>query len=226
MKIFQVLKPGLFTTVQDLGRYGYLRYGVPVSGAMDTFSAVVANYLVGNSPSDACLEITLIGPELKALTKTQIAITGGSISPKINGQNISVWQTVSVQNGDVISFGRVESGCRVYFAIRGGINVPTILGSKSTYVRGHFGGLDGRILKAGDVIEGYDVPLLEFGYYLPEGLVPKFTNNFNVNVVLGPQDNMFTEDGIETFLSSTYKVTPEADRMGYRLEGPSIEHKQ
>lgn len=225
IKVFQVLKPGFFTTVQDLGRYGYLRYGVPISGAMDTFSLVAANLLVANNPDDACLEITLIGPELQALTKTQIAITGGAASPKINGQHVPMWQTLEVQEGAVVSFGKVESGCRAYLSIRGGVDTPPVLGSRSTYVRGGFGGINGRQLKTEDIIGGFDVSLLKVGCSMPEELVPQFTGQFKACVILGPQADMFTERGITTFLSSQYKVTLEADRMGYRLEGPIIEHK-
>ena len=225
IKVFQVLKPGFFTTVQDLGRYGYLRYGVPISGAMDTFSLVAANLLVANNPDDACLEITLIGPELQALTETQIAITGGAASPKINGQHVPMWQTLEVQEGAVVSFGKVESGCRAYLSIRGGVDTPPLLGSRSTYVRGGFGGINGRQLKTEDIIGGFDVSLLKVEYSMPEELVPQFTDQFKACVILGPQADMFTERGITTFLSSQYKVTLEADRMGYRLEGPIIEHK-
>jgi len=225
MKVFQVLKPGLFTTVQDLGRFGYLQYGVPISGAMDTFSLVAANLLVENNPSDACLEITLIGPELQALTKTQIAITGGAIPPKINSQSVPMWQTLEVEKDDVISFGKMESGCRAYLSIRGGINTPLVLGSRSTYVRGGFGGINGRQLKTKDIIEGFDRTFLKVRYLMPEDLVLQFTDQFKVHVILGPQADMFTENGINTFLSSPYKVKLEADRMGYRLEGPVIEHK-
>lgn len=225
MKVFHALKPGLFTTVQDLGRYGYLKYGIPISGAMDTFSLVAANVLVANNSNDACLEITLFGPELQALTRTQIAITGGDISPKINGQNVPTWQTLQVQEGDVISFGKVENGCRAYLSIRGGINTLLVLGSRATYVRGEFGGIKGRQLKTGDIIEGFDTPPLKVEYSMPEDLVPQFTGQFKVHVILGPQADMFTEGGINTFLPSPYKVTLEADRMGYRLEGPTIEHK-
>lgn len=225
MHIFHVLKPGFFTTVQDLGRYGYLRYGVPISGAMDAFSMVAANLLVENNPNDACLETTLIGPELQALADTQIAITGGNLSPKINGETVPMWQTLTVHKGDAISFGKVEAGCRSYLSIRGGINTPTILGSKSTYVRGKFGGIGGRQLKSGDIIEGFTVSPIEDTYKMPENLVPRFTNDFTVHVILGPQADMFTERGVETFLSNPYKVTIESDRMGYRLEGPTIEHK-
>jgi biotin-dependent carboxylase-like uncharacterized protein len=225
MKVFHALKSGLFTIVQDLGRYGYLKYGIPISGAMDTFSLVAANILVANNSNDACLETTLFGPELQVLTRTQIAITGGDISPKINGQNVPTWQTLEVQEGDVISFGKVENGCRAYLSMRGGINTPLVLGSRATYVRGGIGGINGRQLKTGDIIEGFDVSPLKVGYSMPEDLVPQFTGQFKAHVILGPQADMFTERGINTFLSSPYKVTLEADRMGYRLEGPIIEHK-
>lgn len=224
-KIFKVIKPGLFTTVQDLGRYGYLKYGVPISGAMDTFSLIAANLLVENSPNNACLEITLIGPELQALTKTYIAVTGGEISININGRKASMWQTVEVQEGDVVSFGKVESGCRVYVSIKGGINTPPILGSRSTYVRGSFGGINGRQLRNGDIIEGFPNVPFNHGYAIPEELIPKYAGFYETHIVLGPQSDMFTEKGLEKFLTNEYKVTPEADRMGYRLEGPPIEHK-
>jgi antagonist of KipI len=225
MRAFQVLKPGLFTTVQDLGRPGYLKYGVPMSGAMDTFSFVAANLLVGNSSGDACLEITLVGPELQALSRTQIAITGGDISPRFNGQDVSMWQTLTVEEGNVISFGRMKNGSRAYVSIRGGINAPIVLGSRSTYVRGSLGGIGGRPLRTGDMIEGFETRLLSYEYLMLEELIPQFTDHIRANVILGPQAGMFTDKGIGTFLSSPYRVTLEADRMGYRLEGPKIRHK-
>jgi biotin-dependent carboxylase-like uncharacterized protein len=225
MKTFRVLNPGMFTTVQDMGRYGYLEYGIPISGAMDTFSLVAANLLVANNSNDACLETTLSGPELHALKETQIAITGGTCSPKINGQNVPTWQTLEVREGDTISLGKVESGCRAYLSLRGGVDAPKMLGSRSTYVRGGFGGIDGRQLKVEDIIEGFDAPLLKDRYSMSEDCVPRFPGQYNVHVILGPQSDMFTEEGIGTFLSNPYKVSLEADRMGYRLEGPTIEHK-
>jgi biotin-dependent carboxylase-like uncharacterized protein len=172
------------------------------------------------------LEVTLIGPELQALKQTQIAITGGSISTKINGQDVPMWQTLDVQEGDVISFGKMGGGCRAYISIRGGIETSLVLGSTSTYVRGGFGGINGRQLKTNDTIDGFDIPLLKLRYSMPEELVPQLTGKFTVNVILGPQADMFTEKGVSTFLSNPYKVTFEADRMGYRLEGSAIEHKE
>jgi antagonist of KipI len=225
METFRALKPGLFTTVQDLGRHGYLKYGVPISGAMDTSSLIAANLLVANNPGDACLEVTLIGPELQALKQTQIAITGGVISPKINGQNVPMWQTLDVQEGDVLSFGKMESGCRAYISMRGGIDTPMVLGSRSTYVRGGFGGISGRQLKTDDLINDFCAPRVKFRYSMPKELVPQFTDKYTVSVILGPQADMFTKKGETAFLSSPYNITLEADRMGYRLEGAPIEHK-
>ncbi len=225
MKVFQVTKPGMFTTIQDRGRYGYLRYGVPVSGAMDQFSLTAANCLVSNDSNSACIETTLIGPELQALAKTQIAVTGGQCSPMINSYDVPMWRTLNVESGDIISFGRMKSGCRAYLAIRGGIEVPVILGSRSTYVRGKFGGLEGRQLKTGDIIETANASFVKAEYLLSEKLVPQFEQNICTHVILGPQTEMFTEKGLKTLLSEPYKVTPESDRMGYRLEGSPIEHK-
>jgi biotin-dependent carboxylase-like uncharacterized protein len=225
MKILKALKPGLFTTVQDLGRFGYLRYGVPISGAMDTFSHTIANLLVDNSPAHACLEMTLIGAELQALTETQIALAGGEISAKINDVDAPMWQTLNISEGDIISFGRMRNGCRVYLAVRGGVDVPLVLGSRSTYVRGGFGGIEGRQLKAEDTVDGFRARSVTKRFSMLKEQIPQFADQVRVHVILGPQDDMFTEKGVETFLSNQYEITLEADRMGYRLEGPVIEHK-
>jgi len=226
MKLFRVIKPGFFTTVQDLGRHGFLKYGVPISGAMDEFSQLLANMLVRNNPNDACLEITLIGPNLEALSDTQIAITGGDITPQINGQDVEMWQTLRIKNGDIVSFGKVRSGCRAYLSVRGGINVPLVLESRSTYVRCEIGGIQGRQLKAGDIVEGFkSTKPQDFKLTVPEDFIPRFKDEAHVRVVMGPQLESFTENGAETFLSNPYTISIEADRMGYRLEGPTIEHK-
>jgi biotin-dependent carboxylase-like uncharacterized protein len=169
--------------------------------------------------------MTLVGPELQTSSNTQIAITGGAILPRIDGENVPMWQTVNIQEGDTLSFGKMESGCRSYLAIRGGINTSPMLGSRSTYLPGGVGGINGRQLMAGDTIEGFNTERLEFEYKMPGKLVPQFTNHFKAHAILGPQDDMFTEKGIDTFFSNQYKVTLETDRMGYRLEGPLIEHK-
>jgi biotin-dependent carboxylase-like uncharacterized protein len=199
-------------------------FGIPVSGAMDQFSLIAANCLVGNDPNSACLETTLIGPELQALTQVQVAVTGGKCSPTINSQPVPMWQTLSLEERDIVAFGRMETGCRAYIAVRGGIEVPLVLGSASTYVRGQLGGIEGRRLKAEDQIEGYDAEALDNELLLPLDMQPRYLNNVEVDVIMGPQDDMFTEAAIETLLTSRFRITPESDRMGYRLEGPLIKH--
>lgn len=195
-----------------------------MSGAMDQFSLTAANCLVGNDPNSACLETTLIGPELQALTQVQVAVTGGKCSPTINGKSVSMWQTLIVEEGDVVAFGRMETGCRAYVAVRGGIKVPLVLGSRSTYLRGQLGGIKGRHLKVEDEIEGYDAEAAGDELLLPLNMQARYCNDVEVDVIMGPQDDMFTEEGIETLLTSRFRVTSEADRMGYRLEGPLLKH--
>jgi antagonist of KipI len=226
MKLCKVVKPGFFTTVQDLGRPRFLRFGVPVSGAMDDYALTAANLLVGNNPSDACLEITLLGPELEFLRDAQIAITGAALSAKVNGEDVVFWRTLQVSKDDLLTLGASLSGCRAYLAVRGGINVPAVLGSKSTYVRGGFGGLQGRQLKTGDILEAFEnITSLDSGFSMAHDLIPKYEDELTVEAVLGPQSEYFTKKGLDTFLSNTYTVTSESDRMGYRLEGREIEQK-
>jgi len=226
MKLFRVVKPGFFTTVQDLGRFGSLKFGVPRSGAMDNFSLQIANMLVNNDYGDACLEMTLIGPELEALHNIQIAVAG-DISLQINGQYSDAWQTINLMTGDIVSFGKLRTGCRAYLAIRGGIDVPLVLGSRSTHVRGEIGGMQGRQLKAGDYVEGFDAAQpIDYYLVLPREFIPSFSREIDIGVILGPQSTSFTEKGLEILLSNAYVVTVEADRMGYRLEGPQIEHSE
>jgi len=226
MKLCKVINPGLFTTIQDLGRRGFQKYGVPVSGAMDTYAFVAANLLVGNRPEDACLEITLLGPRLEFLNKSQIAIAGAILLPSINGETANCWQTLQVNKGDVLSFRSPQSGCRAYLAVRGGIDVPLVLGSRSTYVRGGFSGFKGRQLKVGDVIEAHKPKILpKSGFLILQEFVPSYSNKWTIEAVLGPQSDCFTEQGMDTFLSNVYTVTTESDRMGYRLDGSKVEQK-
>ncbi len=226
MKLCRVIEPGLFTTVQDLGRPGFQRFGVPISGAMDQHALIVANLLLGNESRDAGLEITLLGPKLEFLDETQIAVTGADLSPTINREEVACWQTLHVSKDDVLSFGRPQSGCRAYLAVKGGIDVPVVLGSRSTYSRGGFGGFQGRKLKAGDIVEAFKPDaLLKHGFRMPQQLIPHYSSKLTVEVVLGPQHSFFTDRRIETFLSSTFTVTSASDRMGYRLDGPQIKRR-
>ena len=148
----EVLKPGFLTTLQDAGRYGYQRHGVLVSGAMDPFALRVANLLVGNSETEAALEITLQGPVLRFEKETLVAVCGAALSPRLEGEPLQEWQALLVKAGSVLEFGRAKAGYRAYLAVAGGFDVPLVMGSKSTFLRGQLGGYEGRALKAGDIL--------------------------------------------------------------------------
>lgn len=227
MTAIEVLDGGLLTTVQDLGRWGYQRYGVPVSGALDGFALRVANRLVGNDDNAAGLEITLIGPRLRLLTTTVVALAGADLEPRLDDQEMPMWTPTAVAPGATLSFGTARDGVRAYLAVAGGLDVPLVLGSRSTHVRSKLGGLNGDPLKAGDRLSllAHDPPTRIEGRRCPPDLKRTYGHHHIVRVVLGPQDDAFTEAGVRTFLSSTYAVTPHADRIGCRLQGPAIEHR-
>ena len=227
VEAFEVLEPGILTTIQDLGRYGFSQFGVPPSGALDPFSFTVANLLVGNQEAESSLETTVMGLKLKAFRESVIAIAGGDLSPTLNGEPLEMWRTHLLVEGDVISFKRVRTGCRAYLAISGGFIVPKIMGSRSTYLSGKFGGLQGRALKRGDIL--YSLPiqssLTKLGLRFPSQWIPQWEKEVLLRVIPGPQDYHFTHQGFQTFCSSSYQVTPQCDRMGVRLDGPKIERR-
>jgi biotin-dependent carboxylase-like uncharacterized protein len=227
VEAFEVLDPGILTTIQDFGRYGFSQFGVPPSGALDTFSFRVANLLVGNPGGEACLETTIMGLKLKALREVVIAMTGGDLSPTLNGESLEMWRTHLLVEGDVIRFNKVRTGCRAYLAMGGGFVVPKIMGSQSTYLSGKFGGLEGRALKKGDILYSLHLqsPLSKLGLRFPSESIPPLEKEVLLQVIPGPQDHHFTEKGFQTFCSSSYQVTPQCDRMGVRLEGPKIERR-
>jgi biotin-dependent carboxylase-like uncharacterized protein len=224
---FEVIESGVLTTIQDLGRYGFSQFGVPLSGATDTFSLRVANLLVGNKEGEACLEITLTGLKIKALREVVIALTGGDLCPTLNEEPLEMWRTHLLVEGDVINFKKVRSGCRTYLAVGGGIAVPKIMGSSSTYLSGKFGGLEGRALRRGDLFHIFELPssLDKLGLRFPKDWIFPLEKEVPLRAIPGPQDHHFTEKGFETFHSSSYRVTPQSDRMGVRLEGPEIERR-
>ena len=225
MDIIEVLDGGMFTTMQDLGRYGYQRYGVPVSGAMDSVALRAANLLVGNREGDAGLEMTLAGPSLRFLDETVVAITGADLMPTVDGNPVPLWQPVAVQKGAELQFHGIRDGVRAYLAIAGGVDIPLMLGSRSTYTRANIGGLEGRPLASGDRLAASTRMERVEGRRFPQAAAPRYGHTHRLRVTPGPQEDAFTEQGIETFLSSSYTVTPRSDRIGYRLEGSPIEHK-
>jgi antagonist of KipI len=226
VEAIEIIDSGFFTTVQDLGRYGYQRYGVPVSGAMDLFGLRAANVLVGNPQSAAALEITLVGPRVRFLADAIVAITGADLQPQLDDRPLPGWRPFVAPEGAVLSFGHARDGLRAYLAVAGGIDVPAVLGSRSTFTRGGLGGFDGRALQAGDRIRTGVTGLdrVEGRAFAPEN-IPVYGHDHAVRIVLGPQDEAFTCEGISTFLSAVYSLTPKSDRIGLRLSGPRVSHK-
>jgi len=227
--MIEVIKPGFFTTVQDHGRWGYQCYGVGIAGAIDAFALAAANLLVGNPGGAAGLEMTLIGPTLKFHRETVFALAGADLSSRLDGSPISNWTCHLAPAGSVLSFTRRVSGLRAYLAVSGGIDVPAIMGSRSTYLLGHFGGLEGRALKSQDLLSlGPPAAFSQnlAGRFIPENLRPIYPKNPTLRVVPGPFAEFFSEEGIKVFYSTEYKITPQSDRMGYRLQGEPIKRQK
>jgi len=221
-----VINPGFLTTIQDDGRKNYQQFGVPVSGVMDHYSYKIANILLENEISEAVLEITMMGPTLKFASDSAIAITGGNLSPKLNGSSIDMWESVCVKKDDILSFSGLVSGCRSYIAFKGGIKTPSVMGSKSTYLKAAIGGLDGRALKKEDVFPIGEFKKVDYTKKeLPKEYIPIYSNSYEVRVLIGPQADYFTNKGVEDFFSSDYVLTNECDRMGFRFDGDCVELK-
>ena len=217
--------PGLLTTVQDTGRFGEYAIGMPPSGAMDTFSYGVGNYLVGNEDGAAGLEITYFGPTIEFTEDTVIAVTGAEMPPKINGEEAPTWETLAVEAGDVLSFDYLKNGARSYLAIAGGIDVPEFLHSRSTYTLIGLGGHEGRALKEGDELKTGEAGdrSSRVGMAVAEAQIPTFTREAEIRVIIGLASYRLTEESMETFLNTQWTVTPDADRVGYRYRGGELE---
>lgn len=238
-----VLKPGLLSTIQDSGRKGYGKLGIVVSGAMDTFSLKLANILVGNDINEACIEITVLGPKLKISKDSLIAITGGDLSPKLNGMNIENNKPIYIKKDSILSFGAAIKGCRSYIALAGGFDVSKVLGSRSTYIRGNIGGIDGRNLIKGDVInirertassdkiinsllkyrekDGF----IEAGWYVKNIINYNFKNQV-IRVFEDQQYDLVERNSLYKFYKSLYVISQSSDRMGYRLKGSRIKFRE
>lgn len=219
-----VISPGPLSTVQDSGRFGYMSMGFSPNGAMDTYSMKLANLLVGNSPDDGVIEMTLIGMSVQFDCTTVIAITGADMQPKLNDQPIAMYSSVPVVAGDRLTMSAATEGMRAYLAVAGGFDVPEVMGSMSTNLKCVLGGFEGRKLRAGDVLplrRSTDPMFYDNHSFVPEN---DYSEHITARVILGPQDNYFTAKGIDTFLSSTYTVSDKSDRMGIRLDGQPIEN--
>ncbi|MFM2281257.1 MAG: hypothetical protein RLZZ444_3488 [Pseudomonadota bacterium] len=215
----RIITPGLSTTVQDLGRPGYYHIGIPISGAMDRLAARAANLLVGNDEGDALLEVVFMGPEIEFRKAATVAVTGAELPPKVNGEERPTWTSFTVKAGDTLSFAFLKKGARAYVAISGGIDVPVVLGSRSTYTLGALGGHEGRKLAAGDVLLLGDGKGAAAGRTLPEALRRAPGAPAELRMLPGLYWHRITEAAGKQFLEDTWKVAPEADRIGYRFRG-------
>lgn len=222
----RILNGGFLTTVQDMGRYGSQETGMAVSGVMDTRAAALADILVGNDENEAVLEVTMMGPIMEFTEDELIAVTGGDLGAKVDGNPLPRYEAVLIKAGQTVSFGGMYGGSRAYMAFAGGLDVPVVMGSRSTNLKAKIGGIEGRKLGAGDEI-GFRSPKT----WLPNMAARKLplpelsSREHTLRVVMGPQDDCFTEEGISTFLGSAYTISNEYDRMGCRMEGPVIAHK-
>lgn len=221
MDLFRVESPGAYSTVQDLGRFGYQHMGVPVSGALDQRSARLANLALGNPETAAVLELTVMGATLEALADADAIVCGAEMGLSLNGQAIPGWTTFRVRPGDVLDIMQVRNGCRAYLAVAGGFDAPIAMGSRSTFVGGKLGGFTGRPLAAGDVLSAAGGDLLPAPRRVDDALIPDFPTEIQLRAIPGPQDDFF-DSGMDVLFGSEYMVTPKADRMGYRLMGPEI----
>ena len=242
-----ILRPGLLTTVQDLGRFGFQQDGIIVSGAMDALALRVANLLVGNEETAAGLEITLAGPVIRFDTDYLLALTGAPLAATLNGRPLGLNRAVRVAAGAELVCGPVRAGCRAYMAVAGGVAVPPVLGSRSTYLRAGFGGLAGRALRAGDVlpvgepsalsarlvrplpgptaVEKAGEPtfaMVSSGFTPGPTLCPVPAAQPMLRAVRGPEYGQFSATSQQAFWNEPFTITPEADRMGYRLLGPAL----
>lgn len=217
----KVLKPGLATTVQDLGRPGYYHIGIPLSGGMDRHALAAANLLVGNEEGAAVLEAVFMGPELEFTEDALVAITGAELPPKLDGEPRETWTSFKVKRGQKLTFDFLKQGARGYIAIAGGIDVPLVLGSRSTYALGALGGFKGRKLEAGD-----ELPVGKASVPVRDGrTVAKDLRGLpaamptELRVMPGLYWHRITETAGVGFFGDTWKVAPEADRIGYRFKG-------
>ncbi len=225
----KVIQPGISTTVQDLGRTGRQRFGIPVSGAADPIALRAANIVVGNAEATAGLEIVLAGPTLEvAADSVRVAIAGGNAELEVHRADgtdpirVRGLQSVRLARGDRVKAGASGGSVVAYLAIEGGLDIPPFQSSLSTYVRGGFGGLAGRALSAGDRLPLRQASAPERAEVRLQGL--ELMPSQRIRIVLGPQDDYFTEEALRVLTGSPYTVSREADRMGFRLDGPALKH--
>ncbi|QED49379.1 5-oxoprolinase subunit C family protein [Cytobacillus dafuensis] len=223
--MIEVKDPGLWTTVQDMGRVGKYHLGIPPSGAADKYSFLIGNLLVGNPVEFAALEMTLIGGEFEFHKNLIIALTGAPMEAYLNHQPLSLWETHYVKEGDILTIKACPIGVKSYLCISGGVNVPDVLGSKSTYELSQIGGFCGRKLIAGDRIP-INEPLpgasKQIGKFTPLEFVPSFHHFQELRVMMGMTGYLMNDHALKTFLNSEWSVSHESNRVAYRYKGPKV----
>ncbi|NLD05039.1 MAG: biotin-dependent carboxyltransferase family protein [Synergistaceae bacterium] len=225
-----IRKAGMLTSVQDLGRWGYQSSGVPVAGAMDLPALRLGNAMLGNPEDAAALEVTLFGPDIEVKGAGAAVFAGADLGFSVNGKAVGSWRAVVLNDGDLLTFkGPKGKGCRGNLCFAGGVDILPVMNSRSTYMRAKIGGVEGRALKKGDVIKiGEPAALWKRldGFCLPDELDPKQDTDAPLAIIMGLQEDAFTEEGKNLLFDSEYTVTAESDRMGCRLEGAKIEHTE
>ena len=223
--MIEIITPGLLTTVQDFGRVGVMKNGFTQNGAMDRYSMTVANRLCGNCDSAPVLEMTVLGVTARFTQDTVVCVSGADFGAKINDKPIKRNKAYKINNGDILSMGAAKSGMRAYLAVAGGIVGEYVFGSASTNLKFAFGGHFGKKLQSGDVLSiGTGAfPLGEIDKW--EISESEYSKDAQLRVVLGPQNEMFTDEDIRLFLSQEYEVTAQSDRMGIRLSGEPLKSK-
>ncbi|MBI2962140.1 MAG: biotin-dependent carboxyltransferase [Deltaproteobacteria bacterium] len=223
--MLNVLDGGLQTTVQDAGRFGWYHIGMPPAGAMDQLSFRVGNRLVGNADGAAALEITFAGPVVETTEEAVVAVTGAGLDVRVNGTRVPRWVAHRLRPGDQVACGQAERGVRAYLCVAGGIAIPPLLGSRSTYLLARFGGVEGRRLQAGDRLPVGPVPPQAealIGRMIPSRFLPALPRDVELRIIMGLCSYRLTADSAGEFLAATWEVSTEADRVGYRLRGPAL----
>ena len=220
-KLLKIIDPGAYTTVQDGGRVGFRQFGVPPTGSLDRYAHRMANILVGNKDNAAVLEMTFTGVGFEILGEADMALTGADMPLIVNNRHTSPWRTFRVYPGDQVNIGQTRSGCRCYLAVTGGIKVPEVMGSLSCDAGAGVGGYKGRALKRGDTIDGKDGSLLDEMRSVPDDWIPRYASRTILRCIPGPQEEYFSHN-YSTFYNSTFTISPQANRKGYRLQGPEV----
>ncbi|MGP4060775.1 biotin-dependent carboxyltransferase family protein [Halobacillus sp. H74] len=241
--MIRILKSGLLTSIQDLGRYGYQKHGIIASGVMDSVAHRIANFLVNNASNTPTLEITLMGPVIEFQEDTLISICGGELSPMIDGEHVNMWKLIYVRKGSELRFGQPKQGFRAYLAIAGGFDVPRVMNSASTYMRAAVGGFQGRMLEKGDEIPVYpDTDLsgifqslsskirkdsfIEAPWFVAPEITSYTKTNEPIRIMRGREFELFDDASQNNFMKNTFKIDPKSDRMGYRLKGTTLSLKE